>query len=478
MSCMCGNADCIFFENVYIAKESKNFIFTADNNISQQELIHVMMTGVRIFNLDLAHGIDEEHQNLIENLNNAIRIFRSKSKFNIHITKVCSLRGRIPRTGRMKNDCEFMLRPGDDIVLTSDIRYQNCSTNKVCYVTNFQRFLSLLKPGDEITVGGEIVLEVRKIALNSYVTCCIVDTDCLKSYQKIKIPVLIDESLDPTQEECEDLEFAKQNQFDIVIAPSINRPEYYHKLKKMVEGSEMKIMAGIEKKVAKDKIDRIIEHFYGVFVENFDEVIISKARECKKLIIAKFPREKCFNYRSTKLCDKADTLLLKPSKDIEVVHEASMKLRRVLMNLEKNRKFREELSEEKHGEIGNICISSALAVTESSSPRAILCITQRESTARTIASYPRQCPLILMTKCPKIAKRIQFWPNVKAMVYVDCEKKTWKNQRKEMTKIASMFGKEMDIFGSNSLMVTCCNSESESGDINTFKIEEITEICK
>jgi pyruvate kinase len=478
MNCMCGDEDCAFLENVNIAKESENLIFTADNHITQQELIHVMMTGVRILNLDLAHGTDEELQHLLENFKNAIKIFKSESKFNIHITKVCSFRGRIPRTGRMRNDCEFMLRTGDDIVLTSDDRYQNCSTNKVCYVTNFQRFLSLLKPGDEITIGGEIVLEVRKIALSSYVTCCVVETDCLKSYQKIKIPALIDESLGPTQEECEDLEFAKRNQFDIIIVPSVNRPEYYHKLKKLIEGSEIKVIAGIEKRVAKDKIDRIIEHFYGVFIESFEDCIIAKARECKKLVIARFPREKCFGYRSTKLCDKADSLLLKPSRSLEVFHEASMKLRRVLTNLEKNRKIREELNEEKHEEIGNICISSALAVTKTSAAKAIVCITQRESTARSIARSPRQCPVILLTKCPKIAKRIQLWPNVKAMVYVDCEKKTWKDQRKEMTKIASVFGKEMEMFEANNLIVTCCNSESESGDVNTFKIAEINEICK
>lgn len=461
-------------EDQKVVQGAENLIFTPDSEMTQQELIQVMMSGVRKINVNLARGTNEENQKLVENLTSAVKVFRSEPKFNIEITKICSIRGRIPRTGRMRNDWQFMLSDCDKIVLTSDKRYENCSTNEVCYVTNFKRIISLLKPGDVIKIGSEIVVEVQKIALNSYVTCCVLESDCLDSFQKLKIPAIIDESLEPTEEELEDLEFAKQHQFDFIIAPSINRPEYYHKLKKLLKGSDIKIIAGIDAKVDDEKIDRIFEHFYGIFIESYSisDRIIDKARDCKKFVIVGYPKHKCAGYRLIKACEAADSLLLKSSEGFEVINEAAKQLTKIMKNME------QELTEVQGNNIANICINSALKMTKASKAKALVCITQNEKTARTIASSRPPFPVILITKSRKIAKRLQLWRDVNAMVYVDCEKKTWKGQRKEMMKIAAIFGKEMEIFEGKNLVVTCCNSESESDDIDSFEILESCEICK
>lgn len=475
---MCGNVECKYHESVERVKGSENFIFTPDSEITQQKLIHAMMSGVRIFNVNLTHGTEKDHQELVNNLDSAVKIYSDESKFNIKITKVCEIRGKVPRTGRMRNDCRFRLYPCDEIILTCDKRYQNCSTNDVCYVSNFKRLIPLLRPGDDIKIGSEISLNVRKIALSSYVTCYVAANNCeLQSYKKVKIPAIIDESFDLTEEELEDLEFAKRHQFDMIIVPSVNRPERYHKLKQMIKGRCMKIIAGISTKVDDEKIDRVIEHFYGIFIERSStkDRVIAKAQELQKLILVGFPTELFLGHRAMKLFEAADSFLLNSSESLTALQEASIKWKKFMENSKPRQKNNvDEPNKVKPVEFENVCINSALEVTKASSAKAFVCITQKEITAKNIASSRPSCPVILITKCPTIAKRIQLWRDVNAMVYVDCDKKSWKDQREVMMKIAAMFGKEMGFFEADNLIVTC-SSKSESDGINGF---EINKICK
>lgn len=78
-----------------------------------------------------------------------------------------------------------------------------------------------------------------------------------------------------------------------------------------------------------------------------------------------------------------------------------------------------------------------------------------------IAHARPPCPIILLTECPTIAKRLQLWRNVNAMVYVDCDGKEWNDKRNEMMQIAALYGKEMKIFEDDQLAVVCCYRDDE-----------------
>ena len=467
---MCGENDCGFGGYRKVFKESINLIFTPDEEISRQELMHVMMSGVRVLNVDLAKA--DVKIEFIEKLKNSIILFESESKFNLKITKICMSRGRIPRTGRMRNDCQYKLRQGDEIVLTCDKHYENCSTNEVCYLSNFKRFVPLIEPEDKIKIGSKIVLKVTKVALGSFVNCCVMENDFIESYQEVKIPSITDENLELTQEEIEDFDIAKYVGFDFIVVPSVNFPERYHKLKKLIRESDLKMIADIDPRIEKGEIDRIIEHFHGVFIQTSanDEYILNKARELKKLTIANFPMENSFGQQAMKVCDDADLLMLRTSDCSSTVQEAVNNLINITKNMKKLVKIRGSFNTK------NVSIDSVLNV--SSAVKAIVCLTQNEITARKIASSHPQCTVIILTKSKKLVKRLQMWRNVHAMVYDDNVEKSWNEQRKEMMKIAVMYGENMNIFKSEDTVVSCCPIESESHDINSFQISRISEFFK
>lgn len=285
--CICGRRECDFHGKVLTPKHPQNFIFTPKIGIEQCELIHVLMAGVRAINISLVEGTREEHQKLMKEINWAIKIFLMESKFNFTITKVCTIRGRVPRTGRMRNKSQWQLVPCYEIVLTTDRRYENCSTAGICYISNFQRFIPMLRPGDLLKIDSEIVLKVAKITFNRYVTCRVTEGGCLGSFQEVEVRVIEECVLAPTDEEIEDCEFLRQHEIDFVVIPSVNCPEQFHKIKEMTNGAKI-IAQIVDSSIGKERIDRIIEHHYGVLVgeswlNSADTYVVSKARDSKKL---------------------------------------------------------------------------------------------------------------------------------------------------------------------------------------------------
>lgn len=448
MVCMCGDKECDFKESESI---QTNFIFTPRPGIRQREVMHVLSSGVRCINIDMSLTTKEELQKLVDKVDWAIRIFLNETKFNLRISKVCTIRGRQPRTGRMRNNNEFNMKKCDNIVLTSDKRYEKCSNNEVCFVSNFEAAVEQLKAGDFIQIGSTITLKIAKVALKSLVTCYVVEEGCLKSHQLVKLPVAENESHEPIEEELEDCLFAMKNEFDIVIVPLVKRPEYYHTIKRVLKGSRIQLLAQVAT-LEKPAIDKIIEHFYGVFVNEStvgapDTYIVDKARELRKLIIAEFSIEK-----ST--IDAADSFMLSPSKCAKSVIksiEAFCKAGSADQSSEE-----EIVQEASSAPVKRF--EHAMVVTKSPDSKLIISLSSMRFTVEEIASGRPACPIILLTTCPAVAKICQFWKNVHAMVYVDYENKPWSEQRDEMTQIAALYGSETNMLEAKDFCVTWFDS--------------------
>lgn len=453
---MCGDRECNFNGSLLSPKHPQNFIFTPKIGIKQSELIHVFLAGVKAINISLVKGTREEHQELIQTIDWAIKIFLLESKFNFRITKVCTIRGRVPRTGRMRNKSKWKLCNCHEIVLTTDSRYENCSSGDICYISNFQRFISKLHVKDLVKINSEIVVQIAKITQECYVTCQVVEGGCLGSYQEVKVQVIDECVFTPTDEEFEDCGFVRQHDIDFVVIPSVRCSEQAHKIKDLINGAKM--IAQIDSSVEKETIDRIIEHSYGVFVgeswfSSADEYIINKGRDTKKLVVSG---------GGSKSCEVADALLLKPVRCGSCIYKLNdelttiMKKERTSIDTDKSlRDLKTSIDEAVN------CVAPTLEKSMEPNTKAIVSLTQTRKTVETIAHARPPCPIILMTECPLIAKRLQLWRNVNGMVYVDCENKEWNDKRLEMMQIAGLFGNEMKILEADEILVTCCYTRNE-----------------
>lgn len=426
-------------------------IFTARTKIAQTELIHVLMSGVRVINLNLGLRTPDELEDTIKTMDSAINIFKSQSKFNFEVTKVGAMRGRNPRIGRMKNDEEWSLCQGSLIVLTCDKRYQYCSTNEVSYVSNFRRFIPELRCGDEIRIGWDIVLKVVKIAMSCYVTCRVIHHDSISSHQNVLLPPFEDLASSPTEEEIEDCAFAVNHRFDFLMAPLVNRPEHFRLLKGLIGDAPISLIAQIESNLELERAHRIIEHFDGVFVCSTSQNVadlIDKTRKDEKFVIAGFPKARSLDERSIWICEAADRLLLTSSSCTSKVVAASAKLTKILKNGENIRSG--------GGEQECILLN---CIVESSDKEEMVqhgaCLAEREDVAGKI--FESKCPAVLLVSSPSLARHIQMSRRCfEAMVYVECDATTWKERIDNYLQTAALYGRDTKIFKTDELIVTDC----------------------
>ena len=90
--CYCGNIECKFEENKAIPRQK--IIATINKILNVSDIVHILMSGVRILNLDLSFGTYSDHVCTNQKIYQAIEMYHENIEFNIPITKICTIRGK------------------------------------------------------------------------------------------------------------------------------------------------------------------------------------------------------------------------------------------------------------------------------------------------------------------------------------------------------------------------------------------------
>jgi pyruvate kinase len=462
MSCICGVENCKFNEEtcrrqghydlaIYSTQKYQNekikeilnsqkIIFTpTDLNIEFNEIFHIFMAGIRTINLNLSFGIKDDHLKMVKKINEAIQKFDEVYEFNEKITKICTIKGRTPRIGRMRNDNYWRLKAGELIVLTCDEAYKNCSRNEICYVSNFKRFLPMLKICDTI-LSETFELYVVKIVGN-YVTCYVEKSGELFSFQKLNFPQFDELYHEVLDTELEDCEFAIENNFDLIIAPDVRHPKYYHQLRKSIRGSDIRIIAKIERNLEEKVLEKIVEHFYAIFITSGSscEHVIKIAKRFNKTVIGQVPQESCLPKSFINICEHVDGFILKLN-GLDEILIAIERLSQILKDIAMYKNHPEQRNEREADQI-----------------KAVVCITNSGKILKNINNFDGFNFIITLTKDEKLAKRLNLKRNVIPMVYVECGHKTIEIQNIEMMKIALKYGKHAKIFVSQDPVIEKVN---------------------
>jgi pyruvate kinase len=418
------------YSHAKVVAHHQKLIFTPKCVLDTSQIVQVLNAGINVINLDLSFGTTEQHLQLVSNINEAIAKFQDALEFNIPVTKICSIKGRAPRVGRMRNDCIRNIDIGDSIVLTSDTNYRTCSLKEVCYVSNFQRLIPLLQTYDRIFLG-KAVLRVAKI-VRCYVTCYVVREGVLKSFERLCLPNFKNLFKEATCEEVTDCEFAIKHNFDFIIAPEVLQAEHYHILKQLIDGSGIELIAKVESNVS--SLEKIQEHFFALYIDSTEiniDTVAKKAKELKKPLISSFPNEKCLSGRAIRLCEACDCFIL-TCNNYETAKKALKRLSNISTEIEKDAHHMQNMEEREDHE----------PTKEAKAKKPVLIYTSlaEKIVSSKILSYADEYRyLILLTKDACEARRLNMWRNITPMIYVDCENEDDEQQLSEMLKIGLKF---------------------------------------
>jgi pyruvate kinase len=380
---------------------------------SEKVLKQLMRAGMNVARLNFSHGDYPFHRRVIR----MIRQLEKKLERPVAILQ--DLPGPKIRIGAVQGN-HVRLRSRQPLVLTT----REMVGNEERVFVNYPSLTKSLKKGDPILLGdGEIELEVMKVGARS-VTCRVVVGGILGSHKGIHFPRTSLNIRALTRRDKEDLAFGIQHKVDMIALSFVrNSGDIVYAREEMKKrGAAIPIIAKIEKHEALDHIDGILEEVDGIMVARGDlgleiaperipamqKMMIRKANFLGKPVITatQMLRSMVQNPRSTRaevadianaVLDGTDALMLSeetaagdyPVQAVRTMAEVAEETEQIL-------EPRYQFAGRKKS-VPEAISFAAISLARDLNVEAFLIPTSSGSTARMIARYRPQHPIIAFT---------------------------------------------------------------------------------
>lgn len=272
---------------------------TIDKSTSDKTIDRLLKEDVRIVHIQLAYGTKDENDKLMLKVATVIENCYLKNPKAFPIARAIEIRGRIVRTGRLRNDKQIRLTNGQPIILTSNTDFALCSVKEVLYLSNFDEHLKVLKIGDFIFINKhKIQLVIVKITrVFKTVTCCIIRGSVINSYMNVTLPYCIEASHKPSEQELFDCKYAIDNGADFVVIPSIIDPNYFACINAAIKkyNSNIMLLANIDLTLMNDRValDNVLNDYDGIWINKYsaefreqEKYIVTEARKLMKPVVS------------------------------------------------------------------------------------------------------------------------------------------------------------------------------------------------
>ncbi len=244
----------------------------------------LLRTGMNVARLNFSHGTHEEHAGYIK----AIR--KASSKLNIPVAILQDISGPKIRTGRLKSK-EVQLKEGTSFTLTTKKGLGDQHSVSV----NLPELADNVKKGDVIYLDdGAIKLEVVKVTATE-VKCRVVFGGILGWNKGVSVPGVDLKTPSTTEKDFKDILFGLEEEVDFIALSFVREAEDVLRVRKFIKkkGTEIPLIAKIEKREAWEHLDKILAVSDGLMVARGDlgiEVPIEKVPLIQKEIIKRCNR--------------------------------------------------------------------------------------------------------------------------------------------------------------------------------------------
>ena len=249
---------------------------------SKSILQKMISSGMNIARLNFSHGSYKEHQKIIDK----IRSLSIEMKKPIAI--ILDLQGPKIRTGILKDGKPVLLKKNGTIRITS----KDVTGTDQLISSTYKKLSVDVKKGDKILIDDGLI-ELRVLSTGrDTVTCKIINGGNLKEHKGINLPGVKVSVPSLTEKDREDIDFGVKAGVDFFALSFVRSAHDIKHIKTIIKkhGSDIPVIAKIEKPEAVDNIDEILEIADGVMVARGDlgvEIKNEKVPTIQKLIIRK-----------------------------------------------------------------------------------------------------------------------------------------------------------------------------------------------
>jgi pyruvate kinase len=386
----------------------------------------VILSGTDVARLNFAHGSRDEHGRLIE----AVRSIAAGLGRPVAILQ--DLAGPKIRTGPIE-DGPVLLSSGEMFILTSRDVPGDADRVSVTYAG----LPGDVRPGDALLLSdGAIELVVENTTADE-IRCRVVTGGELDSHKGINVPSRSIGVPALGERDREDLEFGLSHEVDYVALSFVRSAEDVRRARGIVSahGSEVAIIAKIERRTALDRIDEIIDAVDGIMVARGDlgveipleriprvqKTLIEKANRAGKPVITatQMLRSMVDNPRPTRaevtdvanaVLEGSDAVMLSEETAVgRFPIDAVKMMARIISEAESDFPFDAWGARLDQGAAAGTAAAvahSACRIASEVGAAAIVTVTQSGLTARLVARHRPSQPIVALTPSPRTYRRL------------------------------------------------------------------------
>jgi pyruvate kinase len=225
-------------------------------------LTDLMRLGMDVARLNFSHGSHEDHAHNIE------RLRRTAEKENRTICILQDLQGPKIRTRRLKSHAPVLLKAGSQLVITP----RDVPGTASLLSTTFDAMAREVRPGALILLSDGLI-ELRVTAVRGEdVECEVINGGMLGEHKGINLPGIALSIPALTPKDRDDLEFGLKHGVDLVAISFVRSAADVRQVKEVIHGcgSDVPVIAKLEKPQALEQLEEILEAADGVMVARGD----------------------------------------------------------------------------------------------------------------------------------------------------------------------------------------------------------------
>ncbi|RZF47409.1 hypothetical protein LSTR_LSTR015825, partial [Laodelphax striatellus] len=178
-----------------------------------QTLERLIAAGMNIARLNMAHSSHEQLIYFIKNIRAATQGYILRTGANVSVAIAMETQGSQKRTGKLENNLdEIVLKKGTKVTITTNSEFKEKCNADIIYINGKKS----VTEKSEIILDDLIHLIVESISKQEF-KCTVMNTGHLGNWKKICFPGELDEDSSHETEEKKDLEFAVDQDVDIII---------------------------------------------------------------------------------------------------------------------------------------------------------------------------------------------------------------------------------------------------------------------
>ncbi|MBT4365407.1 MAG: pyruvate kinase [Desulfobacterales bacterium] len=217
----------------------------------KQVLEKLIAAGLNVARLNFSHGSYEDHNEVISRIRSISRAM------NKPVGILLDLQGPKIRTGKLKDGEPVHLKKNGTVSITT----RNIKGTRELISTTYKKLIDDVKKDEKILLDDGLI-ELKVISkTDDTVKCKIIHGGILKENKGINLPGIDVSAPSLTEKDKKDLKFGIQSGVDYFALSFVRKAEDLKNIKSIIakQGSDIPVIAKIEKPEAVDNLDEILE---------------------------------------------------------------------------------------------------------------------------------------------------------------------------------------------------------------------------